>query len=165
MDSDNFDEFLNASKEVGNGSITILMFNNKFNTKVGYDWYRNGRYVDNDSFKIINEVQEYAILWDKLIPDKDARYRTIRLTGAKALFKGRRTTGLTFTRNDADLVTKNCYVLEEIESLEFGPEELNLKQIDGFSWVTPIMFLKPGKKFWLSEQWNSWQKKKLLEMS
>jgi hypothetical protein len=61
------------------------------------------------------------------------------------LFKGRRVTGLTFTKNDADLTTKNCYVLERINSLQFGPDDLNLKKEEDFIWYTPVMFLKTGK--------------------
>jgi hypothetical protein len=122
MDSDNFDEFLKATKAVGNAGILIVMFNNLFKTKVRGNWYRDIRFVENDNFKVVNENQEYERLWDRVIPDQDERYGAIKLSGVGALFKGRRVTGLTFTRNDADLTTKKCYVLEAIEALQYGPE-------------------------------------------
>jgi hypothetical protein len=100
------------------------MFNNKFKAKVSGNWYRETRFVENDEFKIVNENQEYEKLWNRVILDKDERYRAIKLSGAKVLFKGKRVTGLTFTRNDADLVTKDCFVLEQINSIEFGPDEI-----------------------------------------
>jgi hypothetical protein len=87
MDSDNFDEFLLASKSVGNAGITILMFNNKFQAKVSGNWYRETRFVENDEFKIVNENQEYEKLWSRVILDKEERYRTLKLSGARFCLK------------------------------------------------------------------------------
>jgi hypothetical protein len=80
-----------------------------------------------------------------VIQDKEARYRAIRLFGAKALFKGKNVVGLTFTDNYADLNTKGCYILESMEELKWGPRELKLTKKDDFDWYTPIVFLRSGK--------------------
>jgi hypothetical protein len=125
MESDSFDEFLFASKDVGNSGSLIVMFNHTFMTKVSGNWYRNTRFVESNNFTIVNETQEYSELWDKLLPDKEERYRALELSGARMLFKGRRVTGLTFTRNDADLISKKCYVLDDFCLIRIGQELLN----------------------------------------
>jgi hypothetical protein len=117
MDADNFDEFLLASKGINEAKSLITMFNKSFTTKVDADWDKDVKFVENDTFTIVIEEEEYRLLWNKLIRNKKEKHRALELLGVRSLFKGKRVTGITFTNNDADLISKKCYLLEAFNLL------------------------------------------------
>jgi hypothetical protein len=146
MDADNFDEFLLASKGVDKAESLTAIFNKCFATKIDDDWDMDIKFVENDNFTIVNEEEEYIRLWNKLIKNKKEKHRAMELFGVRSLFKGKRVTGITFTSNDADLISSKCYLLEAFNLLRREPEQLDLKRgEEEFDWFTPIIYLETGK--------------------
>jgi hypothetical protein len=145
--SDSFDSFICEARYIVDTSriLTTLRVNDKFDLAIKDDWFFKTKLVDDDKFKVVNEKHYYDEFWETIIQDIDLRYRSTRFIGAAALFKGRKITGITFTSNTADLSSKNCFILEDMNTMHWTPEELNLREIADFEWYTHIVFLKSGK--------------------